>query len=45
MAAGEDIREVAAAYEELAAIARELAQAVAVEDRASARRPRARRSA
>jgi hypothetical protein len=45
MAAGEDMLEVAGAYEELAAIAGELAQAVAAEDRASARRPRARRSA
>jgi hypothetical protein len=47
MAAGEDMLEVAGAYEELAAIAGELAQAVAAEDRASvvARPPRARRSA
>jgi hypothetical protein len=45
MAAGEDMLEVASAYEELAAIAGELAQAVAAEDRASARPPRARRSA
>jgi len=45
MAAGEDMLEVAGAYEELAAIAGELAQAIAGEDRASARRTRARRSA
>jgi hypothetical protein len=42
MAAGEDMLEVARAYEELAAIAGELAQAVKAEDRASRRRPRAR---
>ena len=44
MAAGEDMLEVAGAYEELAAIAGELAQAVAVEDRGGARRRRARAS-
>jgi hypothetical protein len=42
MAAGEDMLEVAGAYEELAAIAGELAGAVADEDRASSRRPRTR---
>jgi hypothetical protein len=46
VAAGEDILEVAAAYEELAAIAGELAQAVAAEGRGGVARPRrARRSA
>jgi hypothetical protein len=46
VAAGEDMLEVARGYEELAAIAAELAQAVKTEDRASARpRARARRSA
>jgi hypothetical protein len=39
MAAGEDMLEVAGAYEELAEVARELAEAVKSEDRAS--RPRA----
>jgi hypothetical protein len=43
MAAGQDMLEVARAYEELAAIAGELAQAVKAEDRAKG--PRARRSA
>jgi len=42
MAAGQDMLEVAGAYEELAAVAGELAQAVAGEDRASGPRPRAR---
>ena len=42
MAAGEDMLEVAGAYEELAAIAGELAEAVAGEDRASSRRSRTR---
>jgi hypothetical protein len=42
MAAGEDMLEVASAYEELAAIAGDLAEAVAGEDRASSRRPRTR---
>jgi len=42
MAAGEDMLEVAGAYEELAAIAGELTEAVAGEDRASRRRPRTR---
>ena len=42
MAAGEDMLEVARAYEELAAIARELAEAVAGQDRASSGRPRTR---
>jgi hypothetical protein len=46
VAAGEDMLEVARGYEELAAIATELAQAVKAEDRAGARqRARARRSA
>ena len=45
MAAGEDMLEVASTYEELAAIAGELAQAVAMEDRPSTRQSRARRSA
>jgi hypothetical protein len=47
MAAGEDMLEVAGAYEELAAIAGELARAVAVEDRGRSQRRavRARRSA
>jgi hypothetical protein len=45
MAAGEDMLEVASAYEELAAIAGELARVVAAEDRASVARGRARRSA
>jgi hypothetical protein len=46
VAAGEDMLEVAGGYEELAAIATELAQAVKAEDRAGARpRARARRSA
>ena len=47
MAAGEDMLEVALAYEELAEVARELAEAVKGEDRASRPRPRsrARRSA
>ncbi len=47
MAAGEDMLEVARAYEELAEIAGELAKAVKAEDRASGPRPRsrARRSA
>jgi hypothetical protein len=47
MAAGTDMLEVARAYEELAAAAGELAQAVADEDQSSAapRRARARRSA
>jgi hypothetical protein len=40
--AGHDILKVADAYEELAAIASELAEAVAAEDRASVARPRAR---
>ena len=42
MAAGEDMLEVAGAYDELAAIAGELAEAVAGEDRASSRRSRTR---
>jgi hypothetical protein len=42
MAAGEDMLEVAGAYEELAAAAGELAEAVAGEDRASSRRSRTR---
>jgi hypothetical protein len=42
MAAGTDMLEVAGAYEELAGIAGELAQAVEVEDRPSRPRPRAR---
>jgi hypothetical protein len=42
MAAGEDMLEMAGAYEELAATAEELAEAVASEDRASSRRPRTR---
>jgi hypothetical protein len=42
MAAGTDMLEVARAYEELARIAGELAQAVEAEDRASRPRPRAR---
>ena len=42
MAAGEDMLEVANAYDELAAIATELAQAVKAEDRTSRPRPRAR---
>ena len=41
VAAGTDMLEVACAYEELAAIAEEIAQAVQAEDR-SERRPRAR---
>jgi hypothetical protein len=47
MAAGEHMLEVAGAYEELAAIAQELAEAVAVEDGGRVRRQsaRARRSA
>jgi len=47
MAAGEDMLEVARAYEELAEVAGELAEAVKGEDRASGPRPRsrARRSA
>ena len=47
MAAGEDMLEVARAYEELAEIAGELAEAVKAEDRTSGPRPRerARRSA
>jgi hypothetical protein len=47
MAAGEDMLEVARAYEELAEVAGELAEAVKAEDRASGPRPRsrARRSA
>jgi hypothetical protein len=40
--AGNDMREVARGYEAMAAIAKELAEAVAAEDRASAARPRAR---
>jgi hypothetical protein len=44
MAAGTDMLEVARAYEELAAIAEELAQAVVGADRASRPRARARRS-
>jgi hypothetical protein len=43
-AAGRDMFQVARGYEEMAAVAGELAEAVAAEDRASAR-PRARRSA
>jgi hypothetical protein len=42
MAAGEDMLEVARAYEELAEIAGELAEAVRAEDRASESSPRAR---
>ena len=42
MAAGQDMLEVARAYEELAEVAGELAQAVEAEDRASGPRPRAR---
>src|SRR5271165_5752880 len=42
MAAGTDMLEVARAYEELAAIASELAEAVKAEDRLSRPRPRAR---
>src|SRR5664279_1757302 len=42
MAAGQDMLEVARAYEELAEVAGELAQAVKAEDRASGPRPRAR---
>jgi hypothetical protein len=42
MAAGEDMPAVAGAYEELAAIAGELAEAVAEEDRPRSRRPRTR---
>ena len=42
MAAGEDMLEVASAYEELAEVAGELAEAVKSEDRAGAPRPRAR---
>jgi hypothetical protein len=46
MAAGEDMLDVASAYEELAAIAEELAQAVAAEDHGRVARPgRTRRSA
>jgi len=47
VAAGEDMLEVARAYEELSAIAAELSQAVEAEDRASGARPpaRTRRSA
>ena len=45
MAAGTNLLEVARAYEALAAIAEELAQAVVGADRASAPRARARRSA
>lgn len=47
VAAGRDMREVARGYEDLAAVARELAEAVAAEDlaRAGAPRARARRSA
>ncbi len=43
MAAGEDMLEVARAYEELAGIAAELSDAVADEDATGASRPRARR--
>jgi hypothetical protein len=42
MAAGEDMLEVAGAYEEVAAITAELAEAVADEDRPSSRRQRTR---
>ena len=42
MAAGQDMLEVARAYEELAAIAGELAETVKAEDHASGPRPRAR---
>ena len=42
MAAGEDMLEVARAYEELATIVGQLAEAVKAEDRASGTRPRAR---
>src|SRR5271167_2061545 len=42
VAAGEDMLEVARAYEELAEVAGELAKAVKAEDRASGPRPRAR---
>jgi len=45
MAAGEDMLQVARAYEELAAVAAELAKAVRAEDRAGRPRARARRSA
>jgi hypothetical protein len=45
VAAGRDMLEVARGYEELALVAGELAEAVAVEDRARAPRARARRSA
>jgi len=47
MAAGQDMLEVARAYEELAEVAGELADTVKAEDRASGPRPRtrARRSA
>jgi hypothetical protein len=43
VAAGEDMLEVARAYEELSAIAAELSQAVEAEDRAAGGRPRTRR--
>ncbi len=42
MAAGQDMLEVARAYEELAEVAGELAETVKAEDRASGSRPRAR---
>jgi hypothetical protein len=42
VAAGEDMLEVARAYEALATVAGELSEAVAAEDRASGARPRAR---
>ena len=42
MAAGEDMLEVARAYEELAEVAGELAEAVKAEDRTNGPRPRAR---
>jgi len=42
MAAGHDMLEVARAYEELAKVAEELAEAVKMEDSASGLRPRAR---
>jgi hypothetical protein len=45
MAAGEDMLEVARAYEELSTTARELAEAVKAEDRAGGPRARAARSA
>src|SRR5271155_368949 len=45
MAAGQDMLEVARAYEELAEVAGELAAAVKAEDRTSGPRARARRSA